>query len=43
MFSGLDFTGVFRKVMRVKDGDAVTDAPEISNVMPNPAGHPTFQ
>jgi hypothetical protein len=32
-----------RKVMKVKDGDTVTDAPETPSVPPNTAGHPTFQ
>jgi hypothetical protein len=32
-----------RKVMRVNDGDSVTDVPETPSVPPNPAGHPTFQ
>ncbi len=32
-----------RKVMRVNDGDTVTDAPETPSIPPNPAGHPTFQ
>lgn len=41
-FDYLDACGN-RKVMRVNDGDTVTDSPETSNIMPNPAGHPTFQ
>lgn len=41
-FEYLDACGN-RKVMRVNDGDTVTDAPEIPSIPPNPAGHPTFQ
>lgn len=32
-----------RKVISSKDGDTVTDVPEVPNIPPNPAGHPTFQ
>jgi len=31
-----------RKVMRVNDGETITDAPEIPSGPENPAGHPTF-
>jgi len=41
-FDYLDACGN-RKVMRVNDGDTVTDAPEVPTIPPNPAGHPTFQ
>lgn len=40
-FDYLDACGN-RKVMKVNDGDAVTDAPETPSTPPNPAGHPTF-
>jgi len=32
-----------RKVLRINDGDSVTDAPETPSVPPNPTGHPTFE
>lgn len=32
-----------RKVMRINDGDTVTDAPEVPNIESNTLGHPTFQ
>lgn len=41
-FDYLDACGN-RKVMKVNDGDTVTDAPEVPNIPSNPAGHPTFQ
>lgn len=41
-FDYLDSCGN-RKVMRINDGDTITDAPEVPNIPSNPAGHPTFQ